>query len=239
MEWYAWWPPSWEPSAFSHTSSFPTLWLDPLSLPPPPIFDRFSRHPDELYKNGIQRVSFLPCIDLIKSHFLVTDLNSGTDYRKQPHALSKVYFTPIDPPNQSEFVKLFEALTDDDPVLPDRPLTIWGRTLKVPLSTNEVAWFSFKELCGNPLSASDYLEIVKRFKIIFLTDVPKLTLAQRDMVRRKIKSKSYLLLKVSPLKILNQAFLFFILFQARRFILFLDAAYESKTKLFTLSEVPS
>lgn len=165
-----------------------------------------NRHPDELYKNGIQRVSFLPCIELIKSHFLVTDLNSGTDYRKQPHALSKVYYTPIDPPNQSEFQKLFEALTDDEPVLPNRPLTIWGRTLKVPLSTNEVAWFSFQELCGNPLSASDYLEIVKQFRIVFLTDVPKLTLSQRDM--------------------------------ARRLILFLDAAYESKTKLFTLSEVP-
>ncbi|EGG04455.1 uncharacterized protein MELLADRAFT_49185 [Melampsora larici-populina 98AG31] len=165
-----------------------------------------NRHPDELYKNGIQRVSFLPCIELIKSHFLVTDLNSGTDYRKQPHALSKVYYTPIDQPNRSEFQKLFEALTDDEPVLPNRPLTIWGRTLKVPLSTNEVAWFSFQELCGNPLSASDYLEIVKQFRIVFLTDVPKLTLSQRDM--------------------------------ARRLILFLDAAYESKTKLFTLSEVP-
>ena len=37
-----------------------------------------SRHPDDLYKNGIQRSSFIPCIDLIKSRFDVTDLDSGT-----------------------------------------------------------------------------------------------------------------------------------------------------------------
>ena len=37
-----------------------------------------SRHPDELYKNGIQRSSFVPCIELLKERFEVTDLDSGT-----------------------------------------------------------------------------------------------------------------------------------------------------------------
>ncbi|KAG5220661.1 AFG1 ATPase-domain-containing protein [Salix suchowensis] len=37
-----------------------------------------SRHPDDLYKNGIQRSSFVPAIELIKSQIEVTDLNSGT-----------------------------------------------------------------------------------------------------------------------------------------------------------------
>lgn len=37
-----------------------------------------SRHPDELYQNGIQRTSFLPCIDMIKDRFHVVDLDSGT-----------------------------------------------------------------------------------------------------------------------------------------------------------------
>ena len=38
----------------------------------------FSRHPDELYKNGIQRGSFLPAIELIKERFEIVDLNSET-----------------------------------------------------------------------------------------------------------------------------------------------------------------
>ena len=37
-----------------------------------------SRHPDDLYKNGIQRASFIPAIELLKSRFVVKDLNSGT-----------------------------------------------------------------------------------------------------------------------------------------------------------------
>lgn len=43
----------------------------------------YSRHPDDLYKNGIQRSSFIPCIELIKSRFDVTDLDSGTGMLKR------------------------------------------------------------------------------------------------------------------------------------------------------------
>jgi protein AFG1 len=42
-----------------------------------------NRHPTELYKNGIQRSSFLPCIDTIMKSCLIHELNSGIDYRKQ------------------------------------------------------------------------------------------------------------------------------------------------------------
>lgn len=37
-----------------------------------------NRTPDDLYKNGIQRDSFIPCIDLIKERFDVVDLDSKT-----------------------------------------------------------------------------------------------------------------------------------------------------------------
>ncbi len=37
-----------------------------------------SRHPDDLYINGIQRESFIPAIELIKDRFEVVDLDSGT-----------------------------------------------------------------------------------------------------------------------------------------------------------------
>ena len=55
-----------------------------------------SRHPDELYINGIQRESFLPAIQLIKDRFEVVDLNSPTGqspishyYRAKDGRLSK------------------------------------------------------------------------------------------------------------------------------------------------------
>lgn len=42
-----------------------------------------NRPPDLLYKNGIQRSSFLPTIEMIKKKLIVHSLDSGTDYRKE------------------------------------------------------------------------------------------------------------------------------------------------------------
>ncbi|KAI0331242.1 AFG1-like ATPase [Cubamyces sp. BRFM 1775] len=167
-----------------------------------------NRHPDELYKNGIQRQSFIPCIELLKERLEVTDLDSGTDYRRIPRTLSHVYYDPITPENKSEFDKIFRAFTShsDEPVVRNRKLHVWGREILVPESTESVAKFDFLDLCGKPMSAADYIEITKNFGTIFVSDVPKMSLNQKDM--------------------------------ARRFITFIDACYESKTKLFVLSEAP-
>jgi peroxisome-assembly ATPase len=150
-------------------------------------FALYSRHPTELYKNGIQRTSFLPAIDLLQQRFAVVDLDSGTDYRRIPRALQKVYFYPLTPDNRSELDKIFRAFTaDDGEFITNRGLQIWGRTLLVPESSDNVARFSFDDLCGKPLSAADYLEVTRRFRAVFVTDVPKMGMGQKDLARRFI-----------------------------------------------------
>jgi len=168
-----------------------------------------NRHPDDLYKNGIQRSSFVPAVELLKTRFEITDLDSGTDYRRIPRALSKVYYNPLTAENELEINKIFKSFVNaepNDPPIKNRKLTIWGRTILVPESTSSVAKFNFDDLCGQPLSAADYLEVTKNFGTVFLLNVPKMDLNMKDM--------------------------------ARRFITFIDACYESKTKLFATSEVP-
>ncbi|KAH9026868.1 AFG1-like ATPase-domain-containing protein [Lactarius hengduanensis] len=165
-----------------------------------------NRHPDELYKNGIQRASFLPAIDLLKSQFDVTDLDSGTDYRRVPRALSHAYFSPLNSATRAAIDAQFDALTEDLPILDGAKIRLWGRDLTVPRSAGSVAQFPFAELCGRPLGAADYLELTQQYGTLFVTDVPRMGLNEKD--------------------------------KARRFITFIDACYESKTRLFVSSEVP-
>ncbi|KAJ7228358.1 AFG1-like ATPase [Mycena pura] len=167
-----------------------------------------NRHPDDLYKNGIQRSSFIPAIELLKTRFEVTDLDSGTDYRRMARVPSSVkpYHYPLSPETTKTMDSIFSSVANDDEVVRNRKLNIWGRTLLVPVSTSNAAKFTFQELCGNPLSAADYIEITRVFGTIFLLDVWKLGVDRKDL--------------------------------ARRFITFIDACYESKTRLFVSSEVP-
>ena len=108
------------------------------------------------------------------------------DYRRIPRALSNVYFDPITPEHELEIIKIFKSLASEDPSDPpirNRKLSIWGRTLLVPESTSKVAKFNFEELCGQPLSAVDYLEVTRNFATVFLLNVPKMGLDQKDLVR--------------------------------------------------------
>jgi protein AFG1 len=119
----------------------------------------------------------------------VTDLDSGTDYRRIPRALSHVYFHPLNDENQREVSKIFHSLTSSnpaDPLVQNRAIKAWGRTLLVPESTSRIAKFTFEDLCGKPLSAVDYLEVTKTFGTIFLLDVPKMGLDKKDLARRFI-----------------------------------------------------
>ena len=74
----------------------------------------------------------------------------------------------------------------DDAIVQDRTISLWGRTIKVPYSSNSVARFGFKDLCDRPLSAADYLEITNRFPTIFVEGVPNMGLSERDQARRFI-----------------------------------------------------
>ncbi|TGZ82620.1 AFG1-like ATPase [Ascodesmis nigricans] len=165
-----------------------------------------NRHPDELYKNGIQRASFIPCIELLKTRLTVINLDSPTDYRKVERPQSSVYHFPLDAKAAQHAEKWFRYFGDEkDPAGP-RAHTIWGRDVRVPKASGKAAMFAFNELCGSAMSAADYLELCRHYNAFVVTEVPGMDHKSRDL--------------------------------ARRFITFLDAAYESRAKLVLTCETP-
>ncbi|CDK24728.1 unnamed protein product [Kuraishia capsulata CBS 1993] len=161
------------------------------------LFATSNRAPDDLYINGIQRETFIPCIQLIKRMTNVIYLNSPTDYRKVPKPVSNVYYSP--PPGvafnsassrsqQKKHIETwYEYFSQGHSPEYDVPLKIWGRDLVVPKCTPPyVAQFSFHDLCGNPLAAGDYLTLATTFSAFVITEIPYLTIDSRNEVRRFI-----------------------------------------------------
>jgi peroxisome-assembly ATPase len=129
-----------------------------------------NRHPDELYKNGIQRDSF-----------------PTTDYRKIPRPPSGVYHSPLDAHAASHAEKWFRFLGDPDTPEPHPEVQrVWGREIVVPRVSGRCAWFTFDELIGRPTSAADYIELMRSYDAFIVSEVPGMTFRQRDLARRFI-----------------------------------------------------
>ncbi|KAL5119438.1 palmitoyltransferase akr1 [Pleosporales sp. CAS-2024a] len=146
-----------------------------------------NRHPNDLYKNGIQRESFAPCINLLKSRLTVLNLDSDTDYRKMPRPPSGVYHHPLDASAKTHVDRWFQFLGDFENDPPHRAThQVWGREIEVPKASGKCAWFTFDEIIGRATGAADYLELARNYEAFIITDVPGMNYRSRDLARRFI-----------------------------------------------------
>ena len=154
-----------------------------------------NREPDELYKNGLQRALFVPFIERLKVQCRIVNMLDSRDYRliagERMGATedSSVYIVSnrTSAKGHARFQRLWESLSKGDETT-SLSLRVQGRTLKVPRAAwhTDVARFSFEDLCGKPLGAADYYAIAGTFHTVFLEDVPQLSLAEVNQLRRLI-----------------------------------------------------
>ncbi|HEX5865474.1 MAG TPA: cell division protein ZapE [Casimicrobiaceae bacterium] len=138
--------------------------------------------PDDLYPDGLQRQNLLPTIALLKQWLDVIQVDGGTDYRLRELEHAACYYTPLSDATEAELAGLFGRMRpgpDEDP-----RLTIEARTLKARKRAGSLVWFDFAALCEGPRSQLDYLEIARRFAVVIVSGVPRLTPDMGDAARR-------------------------------------------------------
>ncbi len=139
--------------------------------------------PDDLYKDGIQRASFLPAIDLLKRHTEVLRLRGETDYRLRYLEQVPIYLSPDGAEADERLAEEFRRLAPDE-VAVDGLVEVHGRQVRFRRRADDCAWFDFEALCGPPRSQNDYIELARCHHTVILSGVPVLDGSTDDKARR-------------------------------------------------------
>jgi len=184
-----------------------------------------NRHPDDLYKDGLNRQLFLPFIEMIKERCVVWELAGPRDYRQDRLSGEQVYFTPADAKARAAVDRLWQDMTGAPAERASGrsevaaaqaqrglaqagerglTLTVKGREVHLPRFRNGVARASFWDLCGQPLGAADYIAVAEAVRVLILEEVPRMDATKFN--------------------------------QAKRFVTLIDALYEAGVKLIVTAE---
>ncbi|XP_034199799.1 AFG1-like ATPase isoform X4 [Prunus dulcis] len=141
-----------------------------------------NRAPDKLYEGGLQRDLFLPFIASLKERCVVHEIGSAVDYRKLTSAEQGFYFVAKD--LSGFLIQKFQQLIGEYEAGPQEAEVVMGRTLKVPLGADGIAYFPFEELCDRPMGAADYFGLCKKYHTLALEGVPIFGLHNRTAAYR-------------------------------------------------------
>jgi len=140
--------------------------------------------PEALYKDGLQRSSFLPTIDLLLQHCQVTCLQGENDYRSMGLKDTKMYQCPHDDLAVSSIQQYLSShlLSGEK----EASVSINGRDIHYQYCAEDTIWFTFNELCKSARSRLDYLELAQSFNTLVLTGIEQMGNHANDVARRFI-----------------------------------------------------
>ncbi len=142
-----------------------------------------NRRPDDLYKDGLNRQLFLPFIETLKTRLEVVELDAARDYRLDRLGGAPVYYFPLGADADASIDRAWKIMIAGAQEHAET-LTVKGREVVAPRCARGLARFTFAELCENPLGASDYLAIVRRYGALFIDRIPRMGPENRNEAKR-------------------------------------------------------
>ncbi len=182
--------------------------------------------PQSLYADGFNREQFLPAISALLAHTNILQLDGAQDHRLHPREQQQRYWLS-DINTTSPLSTLFTQLSGDMPQAYELPLA--GRTLHMHGAAQRIIWCDFSELCQQPFSALDYVNLCDQAHAILLSNVPCLSAPQRTakIARGTEDSASRVIAgdrQLQTLSIHDDS--------VRRFIALVDECYDRRIALY-------
>lgn len=141
--------------------------------------------PSGLYKDGLHRDRFLPAITVLEQHTQVMNIDLGIDYRLRVLQQAKLYVSPLTEEADKWIGERFSALTNNNVVSQDTIL-VNDRDVETRGHIEDILWCDFRQLCMQPRSAVDFIELAQKYNTILVSNVPKLDDNLNDPARRFI-----------------------------------------------------
>jgi cell division protein ZapE len=129
--------------------------------------------PADLYRNGLQRILFLPAIAQMQQHTCLVDVNGKQDYRLRTLEHINLWHSPLDTQADQQLQQYFSKLAIEQ-ALENTTIEILQRQIQVRYLAGDLIWFDFAQICDGPRSQNDYIEIAKIYHSVFISNIPQL-----------------------------------------------------------------
>ena len=147
------------------------------------MFISSNSHPNDLYKDGLQRAKFLQTIDFINKNFFIHHLLGSEDYRLKEIAK---FDSSAKDGNSFGGVKDFLQRTFNQDITYTTEFLANNRKFNCLGCSDKALWLSFEDFFSSPCASKDFIEIVKTFEWVFINNFHACNDDHLDKVRRFI-----------------------------------------------------
>ena len=147
------------------------------------MFISSNSHPDDLYKDGLQRAKFLQTINFMNKNFFIHHLLGSEDYRLKEIAK---FDSSAKDGNSFGGVKDFLRRTFNQDITYTTEFLANDRKFNCLGCSDKALWLSFEDFFSSPCASKDFIEIVKTFEWVFINNFHACNDDHLDKVRRFI-----------------------------------------------------